>query len=133
MDQHQTTLLPTAMDWDTDGELCPEDFHRFCTKGLRRGQRTPSSPLQRLETPNFDNAPGIVGIGGERHRVGIRNSKVADRSTLFSTPLQQFLQQHGRHRDCDLLRKFGWVESLGHSDHAQLVRMPKNEQTKRGE
>jgi hypothetical protein len=29
MDQDQTNLLPTAMDWDSDGELSPEDFHRL--------------------------------------------------------------------------------------------------------
>jgi hypothetical protein len=29
MDQEQTILLPTAMDWDCDGELCAEDFHRL--------------------------------------------------------------------------------------------------------
>ena len=29
MDQDQTNLLPTAMDWDADGELSPEDFHRL--------------------------------------------------------------------------------------------------------
>jgi len=29
VEQDQITLLPTAMDWDADGELCPEDFHRL--------------------------------------------------------------------------------------------------------
>jgi len=29
VDQYQITLLPTAMVWDADGELCPEDFHRL--------------------------------------------------------------------------------------------------------
>jgi hypothetical protein len=29
MDQDQTILLPTAMNWDCDGELCPEDFYRL--------------------------------------------------------------------------------------------------------
>ena len=29
MDQDHSPLLPTAMEWDSDGELCPEDFHRL--------------------------------------------------------------------------------------------------------
>ena len=28
MDQDQDILLPTAMGWDCDGELCSEDFER---------------------------------------------------------------------------------------------------------
>ena len=29
MDHDHSPLLPTAMEWDSDGELCPEDFHRL--------------------------------------------------------------------------------------------------------
>jgi hypothetical protein len=39
MDQDQANLMPTAMDWDSDGELCPEDFRRL---------------LDRLEAPEGD-------------------------------------------------------------------------------
>ncbi len=29
MDQEPTTRLPMAMDWDAQGELCPEDLHHL--------------------------------------------------------------------------------------------------------
>jgi hypothetical protein len=29
MDQDQTILMAMALRWDTNGELCPEDFERL--------------------------------------------------------------------------------------------------------